>query len=109
MNKMKSLRFPVKGVGGLSLTFSEAFGVVIVVTMVSAIVSSLYWCRYCLWCQGFVSRCRGIKYRQSQSLKISVFVRVSWCQGVRVRCKNTGMVVGEFTLLLDFKTLKLNV
>jgi hypothetical protein len=41
MNKMKSLRFPVKGVGGLSLMFSEAFGVVIVVAMVSAIVSSI--------------------------------------------------------------------
>jgi hypothetical protein len=26
-----------------------------------------------------------------------------------VRCKNTGMVVGEFTLLLDFKSLIENV
>jgi hypothetical protein len=26
-----------------------------------------------------------------------------------VHCKDTGMVVGEFTLLLDFKMLRLNV
>jgi hypothetical protein len=109
MNKMKSLHLLVKGVGGLSLTFSEAFGVVIVVAMVSAIVSSLYRCRYHLWCQGFVSQCRGIKYRQSQSLKVSVFVRVSWCQGVRVHCKNMGVIIGEFTLLLDFKRLIENI
>jgi hypothetical protein len=74
MNKMKSLRFPVKGVGGLSLTFSEAFGVVIVVAMVLATVSSLYWCWYCLWCQSFVSWCQGIKYHQSQGFEVSVFV-----------------------------------
>jgi hypothetical protein len=46
MNRMKSLCFPVKGFGGLSLTFSEAFGVIVVVAMVSAIVSSCYRYRF---------------------------------------------------------------
>jgi hypothetical protein len=37
-------------------------------------------------------------------------VRVSeWCQGVRVHCRDTGAVVGESTLLLDFKRLTKNV
>jgi hypothetical protein len=34
-------------------------------------------------------------------------VRILWCQSIGVRCKDMGMVVGEFQLLLDFKTLRL--
>jgi hypothetical protein len=92
INRIKSLRFPVKGVGGLSLIFSEAFGVV-VVAMVLAMVFSCCWCRYRFQYQ-------GVKYRR---------VKVSWYQGVGVRCKDTGTFIGEFTLLLDFKRLTKNV
>jgi hypothetical protein len=49
---MNSFCFPVKGVGGFSLMISEAFGVVVVVTMVSAIVSS---------CISVDIVCRGVK------------------------------------------------
>jgi hypothetical protein len=49
INKMKLLRFPIKGVGGLSLILSEAF-VVVVVAIVSAI--SLSWYRRFV-CQDF--------------------------------------------------------
>jgi hypothetical protein len=75
---MKSLRFPVKGVSGLSLIFSEAFGVVVVV---SAMVSS--------WCQGFdfsvssivESRSRGIGLSECQGFVVSEYrgVKVSEC------------------------------
>jgi hypothetical protein len=65
---MKSLHFPVKGVGGLSLMFSEAF---VVVTDVLAIVS--------FWCQGFdfgvssivESRSRGIGLSECCGVKVS--------------------------------------
>jgi hypothetical protein len=88
MNSMKSLRFPVKGVGGLSLMFSEAFVIVAVdcSAMVSVfVVVSRFLCRY----RFSVSRCQ---VSSSQSLEVSVYqsVKVSWYQGVRVRCKNTG-------------------
>jgi hypothetical protein len=47
----------------------------------------------------------------SQGLEVSVYrgVRVSLYQSIGVRCKDTGAVVGETTLLLDFETLRLNV
>jgi hypothetical protein len=51
-----------------------------------------------------------LKYQvsSSQGLEVSVYrsVKFSWCQGVGVRCKDTGTFVGESTLLLDFGTLK---
>jgi hypothetical protein len=49
---MKLLCFPVKGFGGLSLTFSEAFGVV--VATVSGIVSFGIGVVCLLGCQSFV-------------------------------------------------------
>jgi hypothetical protein len=109
---MKSLRFPVKGVSGLSLIFSEALVVMVadVSAMVSISVSSFvvvskFLCWYWL-CQSFVSRCRGIRcVVESKSRGIGL----SWCQGVGVRCKDTGAFVGETTLLLDFGTLRQNV
>jgi hypothetical protein len=70
----------VKGVGGLSLILSEA-PVVIVVAMVSAIVSP---------CVVVGKGCQRI--------------RVLWYQSIGVHCKDTGTVVCEFQLLLDFKT-----
>jgi hypothetical protein len=99
---MKSLHFPVKGVGGLSLIFSEVV-IVIMFAMVSAIV---FLCRYRLsWCQSFGPWCRGIKYCQVKVSRYR-FVRVSWCQGIGVRCKDMGAFIGESTLLLDFETFK---
>jgi hypothetical protein len=53
-------------------------------------------------------KCWGVKYRGVIS-KYHCCIEVSGCQSVLVRCKDTGAVVGEFTLLLDFKTLRLNV
>jgi hypothetical protein len=55
-----------------------------------------------------LSKYRGVKYRQ---VKVSRYrlIRVSWYQGVEVRCKDTGAFVGESTLLLDFETLKQNI
>jgi hypothetical protein len=101
---MKSLRFPVKGVSGLSLIFSEAFGVVVamvsaMVAMVSAMVSSV---------SVLVSRCQVCQVLSSQGLEGSVYqsIKVLWCQGVGVHCKDTGVFVGESTLLLDFRMLK---
>jgi hypothetical protein len=84
-------------IGGLSLILSEAL-VVIVVAMVSAIVLLvLLWSRY---------RCRGVKYQGVVS-KYCHCIEVSGCQSVSVHCKDTGMVIDEFQLLLDFKTLRL--
>jgi hypothetical protein len=94
------LRFPVKGFSGLSLTFSEAFGVVVAIVLgiVSLSVSVLFVSR-------FRFQCRGVKYHR---VKVSRYwlVKISWCQGVGVCCKDTGAFVGEFTLLLDFETFK---
>jgi hypothetical protein len=81
---------------------SEAF-VVIMVVMVSAIVSFLYRCWYCLsWCQSFGLGVEVSSIVESKSRGIGS-VKVLWCQGIGVRCKNTGAVVCEFTLLLDFE------
>jgi hypothetical protein len=78
------------------------------VAIVSGIVSSCYWCRYRL-CQGFVSRCRGVRYCQKyQGVKYRR-VKVLWYQGVGMHCKDTGAFVGESTLLLDFETFRQNV
>jgi hypothetical protein len=103
MNKMKSLHFTVKGVGGLSLIFSEVV-IVIMFAMVSGIISLLsvlvsFVSRFCF----LVSRYQVLSKSEFQGIG---FVKVSWCQGVRVRCKDTGVFVGESTLLLDFKTFK---
>jgi hypothetical protein len=82
---MKSLHFPVKGVGGFNLILSD-------ISVVVAIVSS-----------AIVSFIGVSKYRVSlgQGFVVSV--------GVEVRCKDTGAFVGETTLLLDFRTLRPNV
>jgi hypothetical protein len=89
---MKSLHFPVKGVGGLSLIFSEAF---VVIVVVSAMVSS--------WCQSFDFGVSSIVESRSQGIGLSE------CQGVGVRCKDTGAFVDESTLLLDFGMVRQNV
>jgi hypothetical protein len=83
MNKTNSFYFPVNGVREFSLIFSEA--PVVVVAMVSAIVSP------CIVVVKVLS------------------IRVTRCQSIGMRCKNMGAVICEFTLLLDFKTLRLNV
>jgi hypothetical protein len=97
---MNLLRFFVKGVGGFSLMVSEAF-IVVVVATVSGMVYSLYRCRYRLsWCQSF-----GL------SVEVSSIVESKY-RGVKVsRCavRILGVVVGEFTLLLDFKRLTENI
>jgi hypothetical protein len=93
MNRIKSLRFPVKGVGGFNLTFSEVF--VVVVSVFSAIVIC------------HLSRCQSFIF----GVKVSGVVE-SRFRGVRVSgctCKDTGAFVGESTLLLDFEMLKKNV
>jgi hypothetical protein len=78
---MNLLHFPVKGVGGFSLMFLEAF-VVVVVAVVLGIVSFLYRCRYC-WCQSFslgveVSSIVESKYRG---------IRISRC-AVRIQARS---------------------
>jgi hypothetical protein len=62
-------------------------------------------------CFGIVFRCCRVKVSRCRFLGVSKFrcIRVSWCQSVGVRCKDTGAVVGKTTLLLDFETLRLNV
>jgi hypothetical protein len=47
-----------------------------------------------------LSKYQGVEYHR---------VKVSWYQGVGVRCKDTGTVIGESTLLLDFEMFRLNV
>jgi hypothetical protein len=98
MNRMKSLRFPVKGVGGFNLILSD-IGVVVAIVS-SVMVLFVRVSEFHLLSKYQVS--------SSQSLEGSVYqsIRVSWCQGVGVRCKDTGTFVGESTLLLDFRTLK---
>jgi hypothetical protein len=73
MNRMNLFRFPLKGVRGFSLIFSEAF---VVVKMVSAIVPSLYHCG-----QGIVYR--GVKYRSVISKYCLLYqgIEVSECLG----------------------------
>jgi hypothetical protein len=83
---MKSLRFPVKGVGGFNLTVSEVFGVMVVI--VSGIVSSCYRCRYRLY-QGFISQYQGIGCCQSievSSIIESKFRGIGWSgfRGIKV-------------------------
>jgi hypothetical protein len=93
---MKSLHFPVKGVSGFNLTVSEVFS--IVVAMVSGIVSSLLVSFVILsGCQSFILGVKVLGVVESRFHG----VKVSGCA-----CKDTGMFVGEFTLLLDFKTFK---
>jgi hypothetical protein len=90
MNRMKSVRFPVKGVGGLSLIFSRVFVAVDFLAMVSVSVSSFvskFLCQYCfsvLWYQ-------VCQVSLSQGLEVSVYqsVKVSWYQCIMVsRCRN---------------------
>jgi hypothetical protein len=91
-NKTNSFHFPVNGVGGFSLIFSEAPVVIVIVAMVSAMVFP------CI----VVGKVSSIEYR-------GIRFRVSRCQSIRVCCKDIGMVVCEFTLLLDFEMLRLNI
>jgi hypothetical protein len=53
-----------------------------------------------------ISSSQSLEVSVYRSVKVSFVVKVSWCQSVGVRCKNTGAVVGETTLLLDFRTFK---
>jgi hypothetical protein len=74
MKRMKSLRFPVKGFGGLSLTFSEAFGVV--VATVSGIVS---------FGISVVNRSVSVLFSVSRNqVSLSQGLRVSVYRGVKV-------------------------
>jgi hypothetical protein len=93
---MKLLCFPVKGVGGFNLTVSEVFGVM--VAMVSGIVSSLSVSFVVLsGCQSFVLGVKILGVVESRFRGVKV---------LRCACKDTGVFVGEFTLLLDFKTFE---
>jgi hypothetical protein len=90
MNRTKSLCFPVKGFSELSLTFSEAFGVV--VAMVSGIVSSL------LVLVLFVSRFR---------LSVSRYQMLSKYRGVKIsvsvlRCQISSSQSFEVLVGQDF-------
>jgi hypothetical protein len=71
MNKIKSLCFPVKGVGGFNLIVSEV--VFVMVSVFLAIVSVVVCCLS--GCQSFVL---GVKVSGIVEFK------VLWCQGVRV-------------------------
>jgi hypothetical protein len=77
MKRMKSLHFPVKGFGGLSLTFSEAFSVVVAMVsgMVSFAIGVVYWSVSVLF---LVSR---NQVSLSQGLEVSVYrgVKVLEC------------------------------
>jgi hypothetical protein len=79
---MKSLRFPVKGFGGLSLMFSEALVVVpmvLIILVVSAMVSSWYQVFSFGVGISFVSHCQGIRLSQSSEVSVCRGVKVSEC------------------------------
>jgi hypothetical protein len=92
MNRMKSVRFPVKGVSGLSLIFSRVFVVVavdfsaMVLVLVSLFVSK-FLCQY----RFSVSRYQVCQVSSSQGLEVSVYqsVKVLWYQCIVVsRCRS---------------------
>jgi hypothetical protein len=92
MNRMKSVRFPVKSVGGLSLIFSRVFVAVDFLAMILVSVSSfyrgfkffLYQYRLSVVKVSSVSsivesKSQGIGLSECQSFVVSVY-RVSRCQ-----------------------------
>jgi hypothetical protein len=90
----------------------------------------MFWSWYQCQCRSFQGFCVGIggvkvlslgvevsgvssiiKVSRFRFIRVSKFcgISVSWCQGVGVRCRDTGAFVGESTLLLDFETFRQNI